>query len=166
MAFQTSITRSPAVAIEGMIADSNDVIFDSCVAKAATLAPGRCVRRDTADATPLVTVPTSAAQVTGDATNAPPLGVTMWDNTQLNNPYLVGDPVPVMRQGTMWVVREDSGDESTPVYIRHTANGGNTVIGGFAGAAGTGLALAPAGFRWLTKTTATNQLAKLLVNLP
>jgi hypothetical protein len=165
MAFQTSITRSPAVGLEGMLADSNDVVVDSCIAK-AQVAPGRCVRRDTADATPIVSVPTSAAQVTGDATNAPPLGVTMLDVTALTNPYAANDPVPIVRYGTMWVIREDAGDESTPVYVRHTANGGNTVIGGFAGAAGTGLALAPAGFRWLSKTTATNQLAKLFINMP
>ncbi len=165
MSYQTSITRAPAVGVEGMLADSNQVVVQSKVAK-TTLAPGRAVRVDTADAFELVTVPTSAAQVTGDATNAPPMGVTLWDTTAPTNPYVQYDPVPVVSVGTMWVICEATTDPSLPVYIRHTANGGNTVIGGFSSAAGTGLSLAPPGFRWMTKTTATGALAKLAINLP
>lgn len=165
MAFQTSITRSPAVGVEGMIANSNHVRVASKLAK-AQVAPGRAVRFDTADTFEQASVPTSAAQVTGDATNAPCVGVTMWDTTALSNPYAANDPLPILKQGEIFVVREDAGNDSTPVYIRHTASGGNTVIGGFAGAAGTGLSLAPTGFRWMSTTTATNQLAILAVNLP
>jgi hypothetical protein len=165
MAFQTAITRSPAAAFEGMLADSNHVDVVSKLAKTTT-APGRAVRLDTADTFEQASVPSAAAQVTGDATTAPCIGVTFGDVTALTNPYVAGDPMPVLRKGEVWVIREDAGDHSTPVYIRHTANGGNTVIGGFAGAAGTGLSLAPVGYRWMTKTTATNSLAILSVNLP
>ena len=166
MAFQTTITRSPAAAVEGMLANTERPIVSSKLAKATT-APGRAVRVDTADLNDQCTVPTAAAQVTGDATTAPCMGVTFWDNTQNTNPYAANDPLPVARKCRLWVVREDAGDASTPVYIRHTANGGNTIIGGFAGAAGTGLSLAPHGsFRWLSKTTAVNQLAELAVDLP
>lgn len=165
MAFQTSITRAPVAAVEGMLADSQHSDVLSKLAKAQT-APGRAVRIDTADTFEQVSVPTAAAQVTGDATTAPPIGVTFWDNTQNTNPYAANDPIPVLRSGKIWVICEDAVDPSKPVYIRHTANGGNTVIGGFAGAAGTGLSLAPAGWRWLSKTTTTNQLAVLAVNLP
>lgn len=166
MAFQTSITRSPVNGVEGMLADSNALAVESKVVKAATLAPARAVRVDSADAFELVTVPTAAAQVTGDATNAPPIGVTIWDGTAPSNPYVAGDPVAVMRVGSIYVLSEATVDPSLPVYIRHTASGGNTIIGGFSSAAGTGLSLAPAGWRWTSKTTATTQLAKLEVNLP
>lgn len=165
MAFQTSITRSPVNGVEGMIADSNEVVAESKIAK-TTLAPARAVRVDSADAFDIVTVPTAAAQVTGDATNAPPIGVTMWDGTAPSNPYVAGDPVSVIREGSVYVLSEATVNPSLPVYIRHTANGGNTIIGGFSSAAGTGLSLAPAGWRWASTTTATTQLAKLEVSLP
>lgn len=165
MSFQTTITRSPVAGVEGMLADSGDIDVVSKLAK-AQVAPGRAVRIDTGDTFEQVSVPTSAAQVTGDATNAPPVGVTLWDNTALTNPYAANDPIPVVREGKMWVICEDAVDPSKPVYIRHTVNGGLTVIGGFACTAGAGLALAPAGWRWMSKTTATTQLAILAVNLP
>jgi hypothetical protein len=167
MAFQTTITRSPALGVEGMVADSNELTVDSKLVKAATLAPGRAVRVATADAaTDYVTVPAAAAEVTGDATNPPCFGVTMWDGTALSNPYVANDPVPVVRVGVVWVISEAATNPTLPVYIRHTANGGNTTIGGFSSAAGTGLSLAPAGWRWASSQTATTGLAKLQINLP
>ncbi len=166
MAFQTTITRSPAVGVEGMVADSNQLTVDSKLAK-TTLAPGRAVRVATADAaTDYVTVPAAAAEVTGDATNSPCFGVTMWDTTALTNPYVANDPVPVSRVGTVWVISETATNPTLPVYIRHTANGGNTIVGGFSSAAGTGLSLAPPGWRWASSQTATTSLAKLQINLP
>ncbi len=165
MSFPSAPLRAPAVAVEGMLADSNHVKGDSRLAK-TTLAPGRAVRVATADiATGKVTVPAAAAQVTGDATNAPCFGVTMFDTTALTNPYVADDPVVVIREGTVWVIPEDGVDESLPVYIRHTVNGGLTVVGGFAGAAGTGLSLAPAGWRWASKAIA-GALAQLEISLP
>jgi len=167
MAFPTTILRSPAIGVEGMIADSSHIEVDSCVAK-TTLAPGRAVSKAAGDAaTPdLVTVPTTAAMVTGDATNTPVLGVTLWDNQALTNPYVQYDPVGVLRQGTMWVISEDVVNPSLPVYIRHTTDASGTVIGGFRGSAATGAALAARGFRWVSTTTAVNSLAKLEINLP
>lgn len=166
MAFQTTITRSLVQGVEGMAVLPEDIRSSSKIAK-TTLAPGRAVRVDTADAFDQVTVPTSAAQVTGDATNNTVMGVTLFDTTALTNPYVAGDPVPVVRTGVLLVLSEAVTDPSLPVYIRHTANGGNTIIGGFSSAAGTGLALAPVGtFRWLTKTTAVNSFAQLAINLP
>lgn len=165
MAFQTTITRSPVVGFEGGAADSNPLTCDSKVAK-TTLAPGRAVRVDAADAFELVTVPTAATHITGAAAIAPVLGVTLCDTTQPANPYVAGDPVPVVRQGTMWVICEDAVSPALPVYIRHTTDASGTVIGGFRASAATGAALAAAGFRWVSTTTAVNQLAKLEINLP
>lgn len=165
MAFQTAITRSPAAGVEGMIADGRHVDGRSCIAK-TTLAPGRAVRGDAGDAYEIVSVPDSAAEVTGDATHQPVMGVTMWSNVASTNPYVAGDPVTVLKKARVFVLCEDVMNPSLPVYIRHTANGGDTTVGGFRASAATGASLAPPGFRWITPTTAVYGLAVLEVNLP
>jgi len=55
--------------------------------------------------------------------------------------YIAKDQIPVLRTGVIWVPFEAAANQDDPVYCRHTANGGLNVIGGFANAAGTGLAL-------------------------
>lgn len=57
------------------------------------------------------------------------------------NMYVAKDQLPVLRTGVIWVLLEAAANQDDPVYCRHTANGGLNVIGGFANAAGTGLAL-------------------------
>lgn len=57
--------------------------------------------------------------------------------------YVAKDQLPVLRTGVIWVTFETTATQDDPVYCRHTANGGLNVIGGFANAAGTGLALVP-----------------------
>lgn len=167
MAFQTAITRSPVKGVEGMLASTSiSPVISSAIAK-ALVAPGRMVRVDAADAQDQVTVPTSAAQITGDATNGTCLGITQWDATALNNPFAAGDPLGIIRQGEVYVICETAVDPSLPVYVRHTANGGNTIIGGFSAVAGTGLALLPVGCaRWMEKVTTVTSLVKLSVALP
>lgn len=55
--------------------------------------------------------------------------------------YVAKDQLPVLREGVIWVPFEAAANQDDPVYCRHTVNGGLNVLGGFANAAGTGLAL-------------------------
>lgn len=54
-----------------------------------------------------------------------------------------GDRTRYVREGYITVITEGAVSDTDPVYVRHTANGGNTQLGACAGAAGTGLSLLP-----------------------
>jgi hypothetical protein len=164
MAFQTSITRSPAVAVAGMLADTNDVSVDSKVAQ-ASVAPGLAVCFHTGDNTDLVRAPAA----TGEVTTAGQLkGVTMFDTTALSNPYAAGDPMPILKQGVMWVIAEEVVTPLSPVFIRFAAGAGGTALGAFRASADTATAVQVPSqiMSYETTTTGVNQLVKVRVNIP
>ncbi len=81
--------------------------------------------------------------------------------------YENGVAVPVLTKGRIWVLAEDavtSLDDS--VYLRHTANGAVNVSGRFRTDADTARADQISNARWLSLTTAINQLAVLEINMP
>lgn len=81
--------------------------------------------------------------------------------------YRDGVAVSTLTKGRIWVKAEDtitSLDDA--VYLRHTANGAVNVPGRFRTDADTAKADVIANARWLTLTTAINQLAILEINLP
>lgn len=80
--------------------------------------------------------------------------------------YNIDDAVPVLRKGRIWVLAETVVDPTQPVYLRHTANAGTTAPGRFGNTADTANADQIANARWLTKTTAIDQLALLEINMP
>ncbi len=69
-----------------------------------------------------------------------------------------------IKVGVIWVPFETTATQDDPVYCRHTVNGGLTVIGGFANAAGTGLSLV-AGAKVLDTITAAG-LARVRFTAP
>jgi hypothetical protein len=69
--------------------------------------------------------------------------------------YRHTEPMPVVRQGSLWVDVEAQGSD---VYVRHAVAGAFTEIGGFSGVAGTGLVLL-SGAEWLTRGTGIAELS-------
>lgn len=165
MAFPTSILQTPAVAVEGMPANTNHLRADSKVAQAA-IAPGRAVCFHAADNTALVRAPAATGEVTANGSLA---GVTMFDATALTNPYAANDPLPVVNDGDVWVLAEEAVSPSDPVFIRF-ANTGSGAVPGVPGcfrkSADTATAVAaPAGWRFLTSTSGAG-LVQLRVRTP
>ncbi len=65
--------------------------------------------------------------VTGD-----PVSLTTLTTTQGGN-YAIGDPIRIVKKGRVRVYAEVAVNPLTPVYVRHTANGGVTARGQFTG---------------------------------
>lgn len=76
-----------------------------------------------------------------------------------------GDLIDVLARGAVIVSCEDAtANIDDPVYVRHTANGGNTLIGVVASAAGTGLDLLP-NARFVSPYYATPGRAMIYIDL-
>lgn len=81
--------------------------------------------------------------------------------------YVSGEAVSVLRKGRIWVLAEQIITAiSDPVFLRHTTNAGTTAQGRFRKDADTARADQITNARWLTVTSAADQLAILEVNLP
>lgn len=74
--------------------------------------------------------------------------------------------IPVLRKGRIWVLAEQAVNPSSAVFLRHTANAGTTAPGRFRADIDTAGADAITNARWLTTTTAADQLALLEINIP
>jgi hypothetical protein len=162
MATQTSFSIAPALAYAGMVADESPAVRWTRLAAASIgFGIGACKRSTQADDSDECAGPTQATDVTARFR-----GITLRDETRKNGTgYESGDPVVLLRRGLVWVEVEGAVTEDGDVYCRHTANGGNTVLGKFrADADTTNAALVPsAKFR---STTAGAGLALIELNLP
>jgi hypothetical protein len=78
--------------------------------------------------------------------------------------FLPGDALSVLREGEMWVEPEVAVAVNDPVFVRVTATG-TEVSGALSNVADGGDNVQIAG-RWLTATTAADQLARVLINTP
>jgi hypothetical protein len=95
------------------------------------------------------------------STAAKILGVTLlnfqrvltWDASLGVFKYPAFSMVSLVEEGDIVMYSEVSVDVGDSVYFRHTVNGGLNRIGALANVAGTGLDLAPAGTKFLEKTT-------------
>lgn len=81
--------------------------------------------------------------------------------------YEANEAISTMRKGRVWVLAEQQiTSVDDPVYLRHTANGGTTAPGRFRIDADTSNADLISQARWLTTTTAADELALLEINIP
>jgi len=80
--------------------------------------------------------------------------------------YEIDEAITTLRKGRIWVLAEEVVNPSSPVYLRHTVNAGTTAPGRFRASADTARADLISNARWLTTTTAIDQLALLEINLP
>lgn len=76
------------------------------------------------------------------------------------------EAISTLRKGRVWVLAETIIAKGDAVFLRHTANAGTTEAGRFGNIADTARADAITQARWLTTTTAIDQLALLEINLP
>lgn len=105
-------------------------------------------------------LPTSAAEVA----TAYGVSVLMPLKSEVSTDFAIGEAVLYLEDGEMWVYSETAVTDGQPALARHTANGGNTVLGRFRMGADTGAAAVPsARFRG---TTAAPGLAKVKFDLP
>ena len=87
------------------------------------------------------------------------------------SPYFVGDVVPTMTRGRVWVFPENTVTSDSSVYWRVAPNGGNLQVGSFRGDSDSSTAILISGpgtgVRWVLGNGSTQgNLAVLEVNLP
>lgn len=158
MVMQSSYNAAPPIAIEGMVATATRVGDTlSRVAHVAIAAGRLCVRQSEGKAR----LPTAAGDIT---TAGLVLGVSRYDAMRPSPGYAVNDVVAVLHNGVIWVLVEDAVTEGGAVYVRHTANGGATTIGGFRGTTDTGAALL--GNATFRSSASAAGLAMLELNTP
>lgn len=158
MVFQSSYGLAPAQGIEGMIATASRIDDKlTRVAHVATPAGRLCVRQSEFKSR----LPTAAGDIT---TTGLVLGVSVYDSMRMSAGYAAGDLVTILHKGVIWVLVEDAVTEGGAVYVRHTANGGATTIGGFRGTTDTGASLL-AGATFRSSASAAG-LAILEINVP
>lgn len=89
------------------------------------------------------------------------------DNSTNQAQYDANEAISTLRRGRIWVLAEQVVTSvNDPVYLRHTANGGTTAPGRFRIDADTANADQITQARWLTTTTAADELALLEINIP
>lgn len=163
MAFPTTILRSPAVGLHGLLADMTAAEVVSGVCSTANILSGLAVSWFSADADDAVRfgileVPVTPNFLVGGAFK----GIAILDTTrELNgvasNPYLVGEAVSILRSGSLWISVAGTVTPADPVTFA-IATG---VIGNTTPAAG--FPRIPA--RWETSTSGAG-LAKIRLYCP
>lgn len=167
MGIQTSVTYSPAVAIEGQLDDSaNSGADERSYAAGVDITNGRFVVQGTADGR--CKLPTATGEITGGKA----LGISRYRATAMTSwpagqtvPYPQGTTVPVVRRGPVWVKVEEAVAPGDPVFVRFAAGAGGTALGAFRKSADTATAVQYPGAVYLD-TAAANGLARVDLNMP
>lgn len=141
----------------GIVSDSSAHVVDSYTGEGA-IPFGRFVARGTK---PVIQckLPAAAADVTGNKA----LGIAIRTqaieiplNSTADPEYPDNSAISVVSFGRVWVETESAATDTTKeVYVRHTAAGALNKLGGFAAAAGTGLAKLD-NARWLNENKTIN----------
>jgi hypothetical protein len=121
---QTTISAAPPTARAGLLYGKQQRVLTKWCA--AAVSGGQFVTRDASDVK--AKVPTSSAEVLAG------LGFVIFDAAKATGDgatvdYEAGSNVPVLNQGPIWASCEEAVTQGQTVYVRHTANGGNTVLG-------------------------------------
>lgn len=129
MSVQTSYEFKPRVALEGNVDNNSLLELDSKSAE-AEIGFGRAVVRGT-NADRQVKIPAGATPAFfGVAQRI--IGLeNPNDGTFERTSYLDKETVSVVRSGYIWVYSEQAVNAGDPVYYRHTAGAGGTVLGRF-----------------------------------
>lgn len=165
--FFTSVLQTAVAAIEGMLADNAGISVISRAAANAAIPQGRAVVFVAGDTDAQVRIPATTGQVSGPNL----MGVSFFEDTAPANPYAVGDQVPVLRKGKVWVLVEEAVTPASSVFVRHAAGTGGTAakpLGGFRASADSNTSATLVSIdvaRYLTSASADG-LALLAINLP
>lgn len=163
MAFPTTILRFPALGLAGMIADASPAEVVTGVVSTANILAGVAVSWFATDADKLVRVGIAEVPVTpnflvgGAFKGIAILDTTLENSGTANNPYLVNQPISILRSGCIWVAVAGATVPTDPVTFT-IATG---VIGNTAPAAG--FPRIPA--RWESSTTGAG-IARLRLYCP
>ncbi|MBD2364536.1 hypothetical protein H6G36_25740 [Anabaena minutissima FACHB-250] len=159
-----TITGYPGVPFDVSIADGGTGYAIASTTAAANSSPigfGLAVARATTDAEGVARLPTDDEQIF--------LGVTLHshksqqyypDTGLYKAEYRHTEPMSVVQLGSVWVSVEGTVTANSEVFVRQATSGEFTLIGGFAGASGTGL-VKLIGAKWITGGTG---IAELLLN--
>jgi hypothetical protein len=157
-AYQTEFGESISTThFEGSLAEPVSELRSGRVAEVAIPA-GRAVCPGTG--AHKLKLPTSAAEVA----KCYGISVLMPLKSESGTDFAIGEAVLYLEEDEIWVWSETAVNDGDPALVRHTANGGNTVLGRFRAGADTGAALLP-GVRF-TSTRADAGLAKVRITLP
>lgn len=132
-----------------LAAPIDDCVIESKI-NAAALPAGVFVTRDAAD--DAVKVPTTTGEVTASGVGFTMLNIArepVADGSTTD--HAAGKGVSVVRQGKIWVLTETAMTYGQSVFVRFTANGGNTQLGKVRNDADTANAVAAPG--WTCRTT-------------
>jgi hypothetical protein len=146
---QTSVLNDYLPFVAGMCAyPARNPIYDTeTVDLAAGIPFGRHVCRAGAGT---VKLPVTATDVTDVGS-----GVSAFDETKASNSvggYADNETIKIGRKGYFVVETETAVTKEAPVLVRHTSNGGNTVLGRYRAGADTGAAVLP-NARWAGEYT-------------
>ena len=159
---QTAVSQVPAVAREGMRADSG---FGDVLSRIAEvdIPAGRVVTLGTDIGEAKLPV------ATGNITDGSQLGISLFDASRephtTTAEYDATDMIPVLRKGRVWMVAEDAVAEGNSVFVRFTA-GGAEELGRVRSDADTADAVALPGAIFRSTTTGADELVLVEVNLP
>jgi hypothetical protein len=147
---QTSYSQRLSEALAGMLASPIDDCEIESKINAAAIPAGIFVTRNAAD--DACKVPTTTGEVTASGMGFTVLNLArepVADDSTIDNP--AGKGVSVLRRGRIWVLTETAMTYGQSVFVRFTANGGNTQLGKVRNDADTANAVAAPG--WVCKTT-------------
>jgi hypothetical protein len=150
---QTAYSQRLTEALAGMLATPiEDCLIDSKI-NAADLPAGVFVTRDASDEA--CKVPTTSGEVTASGIGFTVLNLAHEppsDGSTVDIPATKG--CGVIRRGRIWVLTETAMTYGQAVFVRFTANGGNTQLGKVRNDADTANAVAAPGWQCLTTLAA------------
>lgn len=149
---QTSYSTSRAAAVEGMVADgSPHTEIKSFIAETA-IPFGRAVNITTAASATAPVAKISLCDATGDLTGVSFVGFSIADTSRpyAAGGYAIGDLVPVLTKGDIWLRPEDAITSPAAVWGRFTANGAGKTVGQVRSDIDTDKAVAVPGARFMT----------------
>lgn len=147
---QTSYSQRLSEALAGMLAAPIDDCEIESKINAAAIPAGIFVTRDAND--DACKVPTTTGEVTASGMGFTVLNLAhepVSDGSTVDN--AAGKGCSVIRKGRIWVLTETAMTYGQNVFVRFTANGGNTQLGKVRNDVDTANAVAAPG--WVCKTT-------------
>lgn len=147
---QLSIQADPDVAFEGQIAYPMlpRHVFTRFVNQVGGISFGQAVVRDSDNK---VKLPGQATDITNTFEG---FAVRQEYYEASSAGYANGASLPVLRRGYIWVLTEGAVTEEGSVFARHTASGGNTVLGKVRADADSATAAQVPNAKFVTSTTA------------
>lgn len=161
---QLSYSQTMTVAVAGMIADGAGAPHDvvSRVNITDEIPFGVAVADIAGDEGTIELPDSSGALICGIAVRS----LTVEEGAaSVENAYPADSACAVMKKGRIWVQVEKAVTVDDDVYVRHTANGGNTQLGAFRDDSDTNRAIQITNARFVTSSSGSG-IVQVEINLP